>query len=77
MKTKGTEPRTNEITSVCWAEVPPSLTSTWAIGAGMRLAVWPAPVDHDACLSDAGFTEFADSGARWDDELEEMTATLV
>ncbi|HEY6175909.1 MAG TPA: hypothetical protein VIX73_15755 [Kofleriaceae bacterium] len=33
---------------------------------GRLMALWPDPVDHDACLERAGFERFADTDAPWD-----------
>ena len=40
-------------------------------------AIWPGPVDHDACFAEAGFTSFRDSDEAWDEEFEAITAALV
>lgn len=34
--------------------------------AGSLLALWPEPVDFDACFEKAGFERFADSDDTWD-----------
>jgi hypothetical protein len=51
---------------VYWSRVSPAL-----------LAVWPAPVNADACFEAAGFTDFADGGDEWDDEAEAFVERLV
>src|SRR5262245_45668258 len=65
------------IKAVCWSDVPVDLTSWWADHAGARIAIWPAPVDGDACFEAAGFTEFADTDERWDRDLRGITERLV
>ncbi len=57
--------RTMVIKLVNWDEVvtaqPPWLPEGWRLWA-----VWPSPVDHDACFEAAGFRDFADSDEDWD-----------
>ena len=47
---------------------------------GRLLALWPAPLDHDACFEQAGFDSFADTDAAWDADfailIEDMLAIL-
>ncbi len=40
-------------------------------------AIWPGPVDHDACFQAAGFSSFRDSDDQWDQEFEEIARELV
>jgi hypothetical protein len=40
-------------------------------------AVWPAPIDHDACFRAAGFSDFADTGDIWEAEFRKMAGGLV
>lgn len=56
-----------------WGEVAPP-GPAWAPGHGRLWAVWPSPVDHDACFAAAGFTDFADTDAAWDAEFDGMLA---
>jgi hypothetical protein len=45
---------------------------------GFRLvALWPSPVDHDACFRDAGFTEFADNDDAWAVRADELLDRLL
>lgn len=47
-------------------------------GAGLVLcAVWPAPVNFDACFEAAGETDFGDSDAAWDERAEDLVRRLV
>lgn len=41
------------------------------------LAVWPAPVNHDACFEAAGFTLFGDNDAAWDRAAENMLERVI
>lgn len=51
---------------VHWSLVP-SEDAEGLISAGCRLlAIWPAPVDYDACFKEAGFTLFGDNDEEWD-----------
>jgi hypothetical protein len=53
------------IQALCWDEVE---------GA---VAIWPSPVDHDACFQAAGFVEFADSDEIWDEEFEGLLHRVI
>jgi hypothetical protein len=56
--------------SIHWSPVHPDLTPPLA-RVGVRLvAVWPAPVNDDACFRQAGFTDFADADEAWDREAD-------
>jgi hypothetical protein len=44
---------------------------------GTLFALWPEPVDHDACLAAAGFARFADSDDAWDADLEGVLAAVI
>ncbi len=47
-------------------------------GAGRILgALWPAPVNLDACFEAAGETDFGDADLAWDEAAEELTRRLV
>ena len=35
-------------------------------------ALWPAPVNRDACFEQAGFTDFADADTAWEAKSEEL-----
>jgi hypothetical protein len=41
------------------------------------LAIWPAPVNADACFAEAGFTDFDDSDEQWEQEWQEMIGRLL
>jgi len=48
---------------------------------GCLFALWPEPVDHDACFESAGFDRFADTDRAWDAEfaiiIQDLLATLA
>lgn len=62
---------------ICWdtvstdhqAGIPPTLHRLHAI--------WPSPVDSDACFNAAGFTEFADSDDVWDSEWQAFIGDVI
>lgn len=41
------------------------------------LALWPAPVNHDACFEAAGFTLFGDSDDDWDRAAEDLLCQVI
>lgn len=48
------------------------------ISAGCRLlAIWPAPVNHDACFKEAGFTLFGDNDEEWDSAAAKLLARAI
>ncbi len=54
---------------VHWGRVPDAQRPMWALhpaSAWALFAVWPAPVNPDACFAAAGFTDFGDSDLAWE-----------
>lgn len=49
-----------------WSEVEPPLPPALAAADGRVVALWPAPVNADACFEAAGFTDFEDHDDAWD-----------
>jgi len=41
------------------------------------LAIWPAPVNHDACFEAAGFTLFGDNDEEWDRAAEDLLQQVI
>jgi hypothetical protein len=41
------------------------------------IAIWPSPVNHDACFEQAGFTEFGDNDEEWDAQAEELLRRVI
>jgi hypothetical protein len=41
------------------------------------LAVWPAPVNHDVCFKEAGFTLFGDNDDAWDEAAEDLLRRVL
>ncbi|MBE3123248.1 MAG: hypothetical protein IMZ65_00410 [Planctomycetes bacterium] len=65
---------TRAIQAVCWDVFRPlEGADDWAPGRDV-LAVWPSPVNADACFSAAGFEEFTDPDDQYDREWQEMIA---
>ncbi len=49
-----------------WSPLDPA-QSGGTLGAGLQLlAIWPSPVNPDACFEAAGWTEFGDQDAAWE-----------
>jgi hypothetical protein len=57
------------ITRIHWGSVG---CCRWHDQIGRLFAVWPEPVDHDACFQAAGFGRFDDTGASWDSEFRRI-----
>ena len=51
-----------------WGWVGPA-RPPWAPASGRLWALWPSPVDHDACFEAAGFHDMADTDATWEDDF--------
>jgi hypothetical protein len=67
----------SRIRSIRWALLPEGAGAA-TLGPGLRTAaVWPAPVDADACFAAAGFTDFEDSDAAWDADFREIARRLL
>ncbi|MFN9714025.1 MAG: hypothetical protein ACK57G_09545 [Planctomycetota bacterium] len=53
-----------------------SLVSSDSAGAAL-FVLWPAPMNHDVCFRDAGFTDFADADEAWDANAEGLLSRLL
>ncbi len=62
---------------VHWSTVPPDAGQGPASPGCRLLAIWPAPVNHDACFKEAGFTLFDDNGEAWEQSAEELLQGLL
>jgi hypothetical protein len=49
----------------------------WRETSGVAVAVWPSPVDDDACLRRAGIADFADSNAAWEADFAMLLDDVV
>jgi hypothetical protein len=61
--------------SLHWSPVPPALAGGDA-GTAL-LAVWPAPVNPDACFEAAGFADFGDADDAWDRRAAGLLVRLI
>lgn len=48
-----------------------------APGGRALLALWPAPMNHDVCFRDAGFTDFGDTDGTWDENANGILTRLL
>jgi len=65
------------IHTVYWDLLKPEVGSGQWARAQDILAIWPAPVNPDACFSAAGFDEFADQDEQWEDEWRSLIGRLL
>jgi hypothetical protein len=56
-----------------WGKVPSTCANAPHRANCQLIALWPAPVNADACFAEAGFTDFGDADAAWEQEA----ATLL
>lgn len=57
--------------TIHWSPVPGSAD-------GKELfALWPSPMNDDACFREAGFTDFGDGDESWDAEAESLLTRLL
>lgn len=60
-----------------WSILPPDDARHVTPPGCQTLAIWPAPVNHDACFEAAGFTLFGDNDAAWDRAAEDMLGRVI
>jgi hypothetical protein len=60
-----------------WSLVPQDETTALVAPNCRLLAIWPAPVNHDACFRQAGFTQFGDNDAEWDQAAEGLLRRVL
>ena len=65
------------IRKIHWDNVAPSVAPDWFSPGDHVVAIWPSPVDHDACFRYAGFEDFDDSDDRWDADFEAVCERLL
>jgi len=67
------------IRSLNWSLPSPGLVHWWGPAGGTLLAIWPSPINGDACFTKAGFTDFDDDDLdeAWDADFENLTSSLV
>lgn len=62
---------------VHWCDVSPDEAPILTRPSSQLLALWPAPVNADACFEEAGFTDFADNDIDWDREAAALLVRVV
>jgi len=62
---------------VHWSSIPRTLAGGRGWPEGTVIAVWPSPVNADACFEEAGFSEFADRGDAWHADLERLVDLVI
>lgn len=60
-----------------WGVVPPDEAAGLVSTGGRLLAIWPAPVNLDACFQAAGFTLFGDNDEDWDRAAELLLQRVI
>jgi hypothetical protein len=60
-----------------WSPVPSEDAGGLASPDCRLLAIWPAPVNHDVCFEEAGFTLFGDNDEEWDNAAEEVLRRVI
>jgi hypothetical protein len=60
-----------------WSLVPPDESAALVAPDWRLLAIWPAPVNHDVCFEQAGFTLVGDNDAQWDQAAEGLLRRVV
>src|SRR5437773_1481754 len=67
----------HSIHSLYWGIVPNHCAPYWIDRTGTLVGLWPAPVNHDRCFSDAGFRDFADPDDHWDQDWAQIIQRLL
>jgi hypothetical protein len=62
---------------VHWSPVPSEEAGELASPGCRLLAIWPVPVNHDACFAEAGFTLFGDNDETWDRAAEDLLRRVI
>jgi len=62
---------------VHWSPIPGTLAAGRGWPEGTVIALWPSPVNADACFEEAGFSEFAERGAAWHADFEELVGLVI
>jgi len=60
-----------------WSLVPPGDAAELAPPGCRLLAIWPVPVNHDACFEAAGFTLFGVNDDDWDRAAEDLLRQVI
>lgn len=65
------------IQTIFWDRVSTAWQPTSLVSLRHVHAVWPSPVDADACFRNAGFTEFADTDDEWDSDWRTVVEAVI
>lgn len=65
------------IHSLYWSVVASECASCWIAETSTLFGIWPAPVSHDQCFSEAGFRDFADPDNLWDQDWAQIIQRLL
>lgn len=68
---------TSDLFRIHWSVVDANVARALAPSGHQLLAVWPAPVNHDACFAEAGFTEFGDNEPDWHGAAEGVLFRVI
>jgi hypothetical protein len=60
-----------------WSRVGDALAAEHAPPGSALVALWPAPVNPDACFQAAGFTDFGDADEAWERQADETLDRLL
>jgi hypothetical protein len=63
--------------TVHWSPVTGNCVKGWREAGVQLFALWPAPVNHDVCFEEAGFTDFGDRDEVWDIKADGLLTRLL
>ena len=72
-----TTPVSPPVFQIHWSLISPDDAGELAPPDYRLLAIWPAPVNHDACFEAAGFTLFGDNDEEWDRAAEDLLRQVI
>lgn len=67
----------DSISALYWAVIPASEHPGWVEAANHLWALWPSPMNADACFEAAGFREFAGPLDGWDRDWAEVIERAI
>lgn len=65
------------IRSIYWDTVSSLYQHAWTSPPHTCHAVWPSPINADACFENAGFTEFEDTDDQWDSDWRTIVELAI
>ena len=65
------------IRALHWSAIPDADAPVWMKRGCELYAIWPAPVNHDACFENAGFHDFADTDDTWYAEFATILQAMI